>query len=182
MDKHSPKASAEPRPSKRAAFGAKIGNAFKSLVYRKPKEQTKAEAACSTAAAQDGVLTTEAPAPTTEDADSKSKIFWPLDLLAIDFKDVRVLTFGYDSSPSHSTKNNLYTLSKSLLARLASERETCVSCSPPDTINEVSISNIKQPNRPLIFVCHSLGGILTKFVRSQLPHCQCPRRRYSREV
>ena len=49
-------------------------------------------------------------------------VFWPRDLLPKDVKDVRVMTFGYYSNPFGSSQDNLYTLSKSLLGKLANER------------------------------------------------------------
>ncbi|KAH8901406.1 hypothetical protein GQ53DRAFT_851026 [Thozetella sp. PMI_491] len=152
-DPHSPKASAEPRPSRLSTFGAKLDKAVKGLVPGKSKKQARVDAS-SAAEAAGGRATAGEPSSVAEntgtadslgpDASPPKKIFWPLDLVGADFQDVRVMTFGYDSSPSHSTQNNLYTLSKNLLSRLAAERESC-------------------PNRPLVFVCHSLGGILTKF-------------------
>jgi hypothetical protein len=72
-------------------------------------------------------ITPQAPTSAATSEAPKSKIFWPRDLFAPNFKDVRVLTFGYESNPAHSTQNNLYTLSKGLLSRLESERVNCVS-------------------------------------------------------
>lgn len=58
-------------------------------------------------------------------------VFWPEDLLAKDFPDLRVLTYGYDSQvwkffgtvPHH----NLYTLGRSLSTSVANSRTLCVS-------------------------------------------------------
>lgn len=54
------------------------------------------------------------------------EIFWPQDLLPKDIKDVRVMTYGYYSSPGNSCQDNLYTLSKNLLIRLTNERADMV--------------------------------------------------------
>lgn len=54
------------------------------------------------------------------------KVFWPRDLLPEDVNDVRVMTFGYYSNPGGSSQDNLYTLSKNLLADLANERISAV--------------------------------------------------------
>ncbi|KAK4210686.1 hypothetical protein QBC37DRAFT_447664 [Rhypophila decipiens] len=54
------------------------------------------------------------------------------------------MTYGYYSSPAGPSQDNLYTLSKNLLISVANER-------------------IGAPSRPLLFIAHSLGGILTKF-------------------
>lgn len=77
-----------------------------------------------------------------------STCFWPVDLLSRDFKNVRVLTYGYDSHVSHFCKDavNQVTISqhgRTLLERLIDERQDCLE-------------------RPLIFVAHSLGGLLVK--------------------
>jgi hypothetical protein len=64
---------------------------------------------------------------TSGDISSIAKLFWPWDLLALDFENARILTFGYESNPAGSSQNNLYTLSKLLLGRLTSERLNSVS-------------------------------------------------------
>ena len=55
------------------------------------------------------------------------EVFWPQDLLPKDVEDVRVMTFGYHSDPGGSSQDNLYTLSKSLLGKVANERASAVS-------------------------------------------------------
>lgn len=72
-------------------------------------------------------------------------VFWPYHLLPVDIANVRILTYGYYSSPTGPSQDNLYTLSNNMLIRVANARAGA-------------------PTRPLIFVCHSLGGILTKFM------------------
>jgi len=54
------------------------------------------------------------------------EVFWPRDLLPKDVEDVRVMTFGYYSNPGGSSQDNLYTLSKNLLGKLANERTSAV--------------------------------------------------------
>lgn len=56
-------------------------------------------------------------------------VFWPRDLLPNDFEDVRIMTFGYSSSPASPGKDNLYTLSNDLLQKLANKRMDEVSLS-----------------------------------------------------
>jgi len=84
----------------------------------------------------------EAPKPV------KSDIYWPLDLVARDFEDVRVLTYGYTSDPSgfFVKRTNMMTISEhaeKLLQTLNAYRGRC-------------------KGRPIIFIAHSLGGILVK--------------------
>ena len=57
---------------------------------------------------------------------ASGKVFWPRDLLPRDVEDVRVLTFGYYSKPAGSSQDNLYTLSKNLLRKVANERSNAV--------------------------------------------------------
>lgn len=81
----------------------------------------------------------------------KSQVFWPEDLLPKDFPDARVLTFGYDSNVSQwfrgpANKNTLSEHAHDLLS---------------------AISGCRPLHRPIIFIAHSLGGILVKEVRSR---------------
>ena len=74
-------------------------------------------------------------------------VFWPRDLLGKDFPNLRVLTYGYDSHillrKGPVNQLNLYDHARGLLHDLMSCREN-------------------DPSKPLIFVVHSLGGILLK--------------------
>jgi len=77
-------------------------------------------------------------------------LFWPRDLLPHDYKNVRILTYGYDSHVSHyfkgpTNKLNLSQLGQALLNRVVGER-----------------LRSKVSGRPIIFVAHSLGGLLVK--------------------
>ena len=90
--------------------------------------------------------------------------FWPFDLLSLDFKNLRIMTYGYDSHPTHFYKNQ-------------SNRMT-ISQQGRNLLNEVTNSRLDVEGRPIIFVAHSLGGILVKdtIVESQKyalqPHMQ----------
>jgi len=81
--------------------------------------------------------------------------YWPLDLVVKDFESVRVLTYGYDSHPSHfytgkTTRMTISQHAQQLLQAITDVRGEC-------------------RGRPIIFVAHSLGGILVKdaILRSQ---------------
>ncbi|ORY03567.1 hypothetical protein BCR34DRAFT_573448 [Clohesyomyces aquaticus] len=75
------------------------------------------------------------------------KVFWPRDLLTQDIKNARIFTWGYDSHITHfwskTSAGNVDTHAKNLCADLSSRREFT------DTTD-----------RPIIFVGHSLGGIV----------------------
>ena len=82
--------------------------------------------------------------------DSTKRIFWPSHLLPADYANFRVLTYGYDSHISRyfrspANKLNLSQLGEDLLNRVNGERRRS-----------------KAVGRPIIFVAHSLGGLLVK--------------------
>jgi hypothetical protein len=91
------------------------------------------------------------------DEDSKDhqeparEVFWPKDLLAPDYNDTRILTYGYDSRVANffsgpANQNGILQHGRDLLTRLAGRRRKA------------------DPTRPLIFVVHSLGGLILKEV------------------
>jgi hypothetical protein len=78
-------------------------------------------------------------------------VYWPKTLLAAEYKNCRVLTYGYDSHPSKFFKGpagqaGIPGHGRSLLNALEGERTD-------------------DPDRPLMFIVHSLGGIVLKEVR-----------------
>lgn len=90
-----------------------------------------------------------------EPAPGKSKSnFWPQTDLPKDFPTSRILTYGYDSHVANfeATELNLNTVTdhaESLLGSLVRERKGC-------------------PTRPLLFLVHSLGGLILKSVGASL--------------
>ncbi|KAK2789171.1 hypothetical protein FQN53_002396 [Emmonsiellopsis sp. PD_33] len=78
-----------------------------------------------------------------------SAVFWPKDLLAADFPTARIMTFGYDSiiTQGYKTVNqgSLFSHSRNLLYELVQKRRPV-------------------PKRGLVFIAHSLGGIIVKDV------------------
>ncbi|KAI9801835.1 MAG: hypothetical protein M1825_003208 [Sarcosagium campestre] len=79
---------------------------------------------------------------------SRRSVFWPLDLLTKDFPNVRIFTFGYDSHPTNWFKGptmqlDIFSYGESLLNGLEARRR-------------------ENPDRPLIFIVHSLGGLVLK--------------------
>ena len=82
-------------------------------------------------------------------------VLWPRDLLPLDFPQARILAFGYDSRVTkgfreQANKNNVFAHAQDLLCALAASRQT--------------------EGRPLIFIAHSLGGIIVKDVRTPATH------------
>lgn len=168
-------ASAEIVPSKLSVLKDKTSSKIKSLVRKKSPQPdaTTTEGSTTSPAVEpettvptDGV---EASGTTIEDpADQPSisrTVFWPRDLLAKDFENVRILTFGYESDPTGSSQSNLFSLSKNLLVKVGNERLENVRTFLEEKRDHMGkITDWKQPERPIIFICHSLGGIMTKFV------------------
>ncbi|KAI0199415.1 hypothetical protein F4808DRAFT_432407 [Astrocystis sublimbata] len=76
-----------------------------------------------------------------------SSVFWPADLLPTEFPTARILVFGYDTVVAKHqfagavNKNSVFAHSK-------------------DVVNE--LSRARPLGRPIVFVTHSLGGIVVK--------------------
>ncbi|KAH8886362.1 hypothetical protein GQ53DRAFT_608782, partial [Thozetella sp. PMI_491] len=75
-------------------------------------------------------------------------VYWPRDLLPDAVPNARVLTYGYDTNVRHrfmgrTNKSTVYDIAGDLLVSLTSARQ-------------------RSLGRPLVFVAHSLGGILVK--------------------
>jgi hypothetical protein len=80
--------------------------------------------------------------------DQTEGCYWPLDLVPNHFPNIRVLTYGYDSHPtrfytSPTTQMTISQHAQQLLQQVTNARANC-------------------RGRPIIFVAHSLGGILVK--------------------
>ncbi|KAF2203093.1 hypothetical protein GQ43DRAFT_470318 [Delitschia confertaspora ATCC 74209] len=77
-------------------------------------------------------------------------VYWPSDLLRQSFPKLRIFTYGYDSHVTHWFKGpamqlDIFSYGESLLLGLVSRRT-------------------EDAQRPLIFVVHSLGGLIIKEV------------------
>jgi hypothetical protein len=76
-------------------------------------------------------------------------IFWPRDLLKEDFPRARIMTFGYNTSITQgyeaANQGNIFSHARDLLYGLEAKRR-------------------QSPDRDLVFIVHSLGGILVKEV------------------
>ncbi|ETS81125.1 hypothetical protein PFICI_06127 [Pestalotiopsis fici W106-1] len=81
--------------------------------------------------------------------DEDPAVYWPRDLLAADFPTARVMTFGYNTIVTEgyraANQASLFAHARDLLYALEAKRRSA-------------------PDRPLVFIAHSLGGILTKEV------------------
>lgn len=77
-----------------------------------------------------------------------TSVFWPADLLPEVCENARILTFGYD------TKVTKYTSGPTNMNSILSHGKDFL----------FSLERHVVPGRPLIFIAHSLGGILVKEV------------------
>ena len=82
--------------------------------------------------------------------DEETEVYWPLDLLAHDFANLRIFTYGYDSKVTNWFKGpamhlDIYSYGESLLNGLEARRRA-------------------DPERPLMFIVHSVGGLILKDV------------------
>ncbi|KAH0563421.1 hypothetical protein GP486_002011 [Trichoglossum hirsutum] len=77
---------------------------------------------------------------------SSGDIFWPRSLLKDDVKNARVITWGYDASVAnvftYASKESIFGHADTLLSDLARLR--------------------RGITRPIVFICHSLGGLVVK--------------------
>ncbi|KAL7621867.1 hypothetical protein AAE478_007367 [Parahypoxylon ruwenzoriense] len=86
------------------------------------------------------------------------KIYWPRDLLPSTIPRARVLTYGYDThirpplGPPVS-QNTVYDIACDFLVALEAERRV-------------------QPSRPILFIAHSLGGIIVKEMLRRSSRCR----------
>ncbi|RDL41952.1 Uncharacterized protein BP5553_01931 [Venustampulla echinocandica] len=75
-----------------------------------------------------------------------TKAFWPKDFLPSDIPDARVMTFGYNADAAFgNTTADIVDHAKDLLSSLIDKRE-----------------EEHENQRPIIFIAHSLGGIVVK--------------------
>ncbi|SPJ79156.1 uncharacterized protein FTOL_07547 [Fusarium torulosum] len=78
--------------------------------------------------------------------DSKTQIYWPRDLLPSQVPNARVLTFGYNAnSEKSSIGKDIFDISLQLINNLKDFRR-----------------EENEKSRDVLFICHSLGGIIVK--------------------
>jgi len=98
---------------------------------------------------------------------------WPRDLLKSDISDARVMTFGYDADITHfwkeAVQDGISGYADDLLGKLSRKRRHVVSVwfsillfASFYQLCDYSDSEMYQGNRKIVFVAHSLGGLLTQ--------------------
>ncbi|KAL8724942.1 MAG: hypothetical protein Q9181_006602, partial [Wetmoreana brouardii] len=85
--------------------------------------------------------------PSEPNNSSQNSVFWPKDLLAEDIPEVRILSYGYEAEIVRAFAPvgtaNIFQHAQNLLAEIQRVRS-------------------EDLQRPIIFVCHSLGGVIVK--------------------
>ena len=84
----------------------------------------------------------------SNDLPVEANCYWPEDLLPTNFPNTRIATYGYDSQVTRffngaSSQTNILDHGRSLLSALEANRRG-------------------DPQRPIIFIVHSLGGLILK--------------------
>jgi hypothetical protein len=96
---------------------------------------------------------------------SVTPVYWPQDLVPLTIPSARVLTYGYDTHIRHWSgpslnQNTIYDIAWDFLVSLEAERRN-------------------DPERSIIFVAHSLGGIVIKEMLRRSSKCNIGQPRQS---
>jgi hypothetical protein len=94
---------------------------------------------------------------------SQRQILWLSQLLPKDLPGARIFSFGYESAPTFSrsvtgirdSANGLLHHLKSIIEQVSEN---------PRAYRTPILTNPQWPDQPIIFICHSLGGIIVKQV------------------
>lgn len=92
---------------------------------------------------------------------------WIKDFLPSDIEEARILTYEYQTTVAvEELAQSILTISKQLLESLETWRSRDPVCPTVVRFATLAISNSPLQCRPLVFVAHSLGGIIVKDVRT----------------
>lgn len=97
--------------------------------------------------------------PDNDGKDCEGDVYWPADLAPLTAPDSRILTYGYDSEVRHwvagqISKKSIYDHANDLLYSLEARRRRAA-----------------EKDRLILFVAHSLGGLITKVALRKARDC-----------
>ena len=95
-------------------------------------------------------MQTHTDTPLVENGDNLKKVFWPLDLLPDTLPDCRTYTWGYSADILGGSTTTVFQHARNLLSNVADVRVSAV-----------------DRKRPILWVVHSLGGIIVKDALNQ---------------
>jgi hypothetical protein len=99
---------------------------------------------------------------------TKNNVLWLQEFLPKRLPNARVLLFGYNSKVAFDTTiAGVMDVALVLLNRLRSKRKVRKFCPSKNRSEQLTLFQ-DNPERPIVFLCHSLGGIVVKEVSS---HC-----------
>jgi hypothetical protein len=86
------------------------------------------------------------------------------------FENARTMTFGYNSSlADRANLAGIRDWADDLLESVGTRRKALEVCRVPSYLSHSMLICAQEQCRPLIFVCHSLGGIVAREVGTKIP-------------
>jgi hypothetical protein len=96
----------------------------------------------------------------------KDYVVWLRDILPKDLEKGRILLYGYDTNlRSRNWKKSIDDLAKGFLEQIkGAHSNEYVSCAAKSLLPQPILTLVQSKKRPIIFLGHSLGGLVIKEV------------------
>lgn len=102
-----------------------------------------------------------------DDTNKEYTYCWPMDWLPIDYPSIRVLGLNYETSLSEWNKNN----------NCPCEKKGTLHNRSEELLRSLSASGVGNDGRPIIWVGHSMGGLIAKSIIVQALESDVPEMR-----